>query len=342
MKNFAIGILLIAAVVFGGLYIQQTRKTSQTQSTAAGLQRKVSELETSLAQREEETAGVRAALKTARAEALAKASEASHLEQALTNRAQTNAQDIAQSPAQTNKTSNPLAEMFKNPEMREMIKNQQKTVLGTMIDKNYAKLFGDLHLTPEQSASLKDLIMNKTLSAADMGMSMLSEDMDAAKRADLVQQMKTQTDAADAQIKQFLGDDNYAQFQAYEKTQAERMALSGFKDQLAGSSTVLSPDQEQQLIEAMGQERQNFKFTTDYSDQSKLTGDLASYFTEDKINTFIAEQTQLNQQYLTRAQGILSADQYAAFQKFLTGQLEMQKLGMQMATRLFSPKPANN
>lgn len=342
MKNIAIGILLIATVVFGGLYVQQTRKTSQAQSTAAALQEKVSELEAGLAQQEKETAGVRAALKNARADAIAKASEAVQLDQSLTNRAQTNAQDIAQSPAQTNKTSNPLAEMFKNPEMREMIKNQQKTVLGGMIDKNYAKLFSDLHLTPEQSASLKDLILNKTLSAADMGMSMLSEDMDATKRADLVQQMKTQSDAVDAQIKQFLGDDNYAQFQAYEKTQAERMAVSGFKDQLANGPAVLSPDQEQQLIQAMGQERQNFKFTTDYTDQTKFTGDFASYFTEDKINKFAEEQAQLNQQYLTRAQGILSADQYTAFQKFLTGQLEMQKLGMQMATKMFAPKPANN
>jgi hypothetical protein len=41
-----------------------------------------------------------------------------------------------------------------------------------------------------------------------------------------------ESDAADAQIKEFLGDDNFVQFQAYEKSLGERMAVSGFKDQL--------------------------------------------------------------------------------------------------------------
>jgi uncharacterized coiled-coil protein SlyX len=331
MKNISIGILLIATVVFGSLYVQQIRKTSQAEATIAGLRQNVIDRETELAQHEKQAARLRNRLEDSRAEVLTKATEAAELQQALTNRVQTDAET-------NSKPSNPLAAMFKDPAMREMIKTQQKTVLSTMIDKNYAKLFADLHLSPEQSAALKEMIMNKQLSGTDVGMSMFSDDVDATKRAELVQQAKATNDVFDAQIKTFLGDDNYTQFQAYEKTQTDRLAVSGFKDQLAGGSMALNPDQEQQLIQGMTQERQNFKFTTDFSDRTKLTGDFASYFSEDKVNQYFQEQDQLNQKYLANARGILSPDQFDAFQKYLVAQQGMQKMGMQMAAKMFAPK----
>ena len=344
MKNITIGILLIAAVVFGGLYLQQTRKTNRAQTTADVLQQKVSELQSSLADQEKRTARLRNELEDARIDAAAKIQEAAQLQQTLTASLTNRARAAAQTSARTNaKPSNPLAEMFKNPDMKEMIKNQQKTALSAMIDKNYGQLFADLHLTPEQSSALKDMLLNKQLDAAQMGMSMLSDDLDATKRAELVQQVKAAGDAADAQIKELLGDDNYAQFQSYEKTLGERMAVSGFKDQLGSGPTALTGDQEAQLLQAMTQERQNFKFTTDFSDKSNFSGDFASLFTEDKMNVFLQELEQLNQQYLTRAQGILAPEQLAAFQKYLSNQEALQKAGMQMAAKMFAPaKPSGD
>ena len=53
---------------------------------------------------------------------------------------------------------------------------------------------------------------------------MLSDDLDATKRAEVVQQVKAANDAADAQIKVFLGDDNFAQIQDDEKSTWERKA----------------------------------------------------------------------------------------------------------------------
>jgi hypothetical protein len=159
----------------------------------------------------------------------------------------------------------------------------------------------------------------------------------------MVQEVKTASDTADGQIKQLLGDDGFTQFQTYEKSIGERMALSGFKDQLGSGPTALSDGQEQQLIQVMTQERQNFKFTTDLADKSSLTGDFATMFTEDKMNGYVQELGQLNQQYLARAQTILSPDQYTAFEKYLNNQQAMQKMGIQMAVKMFAPaKPAGN
>lgn len=336
MKNLVIAILLAGAVVFGAIAFLQTRKAAQAQAGADLSQQKIAELRSSLDQQKSETARLRDQLGEMRAASEATIREAvkvrQSLQESLTNQARS---ATARASGRTN--SNPFAEMFKNPAMKEMIKNQQKTALGTMIDKNYARLFSDLHLTPDQSAALKDLILNKQLDAADLGMTMVTGDQSPTDRAALVQQIKATTDAADAQIKNLLGDDNFTQYQDYEKSMGERMAVSGLQDQLAGGSTALTDDQEQQLIQAMTQERQNFKFTTDLSDKSKFTGDFSSMFTDDKIDTYFQESSQLNQQYLTAAQQILSPDQLTAFQQYLNNQQTMQKAGMQMAAKMFAP-----
>lgn len=333
MKNIIIGIFIVATALFGGLYYQQNRKATQAESSLANLQKQLDDLKSSLAQEEKHTTSLRDQLHNTLVESAANAGEAAQLQQVLTNRVETDAS------VKTNaKPANAFAEMFKSPEMREMIKNQQKAVFGPMIDKNYAEFIAGLQMTPEQSAGLKDLITKKMLVDAGMGMDMLSGDLNADKRAELVKQARADKEAIDAEIKQFLGADNYTQYQSYEKTLPERMVLGQFKDQLASGTGALNAGQEQQLMQAMSTERQAFKFTTDYNDQSKINGDFASFFTEEKMNTFFTEQEQLSQRYLVRAQNILSPDQLTAYQKFLANQQTMQKAAMQMAAQMFAPK----
>ena len=231
MKNIIIGILMLAALVFGGLYVSQNRAASEAQATVASLRQNLAELEARLVEQEKRSAALQSRLHDTQSTAVAKADEVAHLEQVLTSRPQTNA-----------KAANPFGEMFKSPEMKELIKTQQKAVFSGMIDKNYAAFFSGLQLTPEQSASLKELIMKKSLVDAGLGMSMISGDTDASKRKDMMQQAKTDKEAIDGEIKQFLGEDNYPQFQAYEKTMPERMAISSFKDQQATGAGALNAE----------------------------------------------------------------------------------------------------
>jgi len=333
MKNILIGILLLTTLVFGGLYLTQIQKTSDARAEAATARQKLTEMESSVAQQEERTATLRTRLQDTQAKAIAKAEEVTQISQALTNRVQ----------AQTNaKPANPFGEMFKSKEMKDMIKSQQKTVLGGMVEKNYAAYFASLNLTPEQSASLKDLILNRGLVDAELGMSMMSADNEPAKRKELTDQSKADRDAINSQIKDFLGADNFAQFQSYEKTIPDRMSLNMYKDQQGSGPAALTPDQEAQLIQAMSDERQNFKFTTDFSDQSKFAGDLASYFTDEKIDQYLKELEELNQHYLDRVKGILTPGQIDPFTKFLNSQRELQKAGFKMAMTMFGGQKNGN
>jgi hypothetical protein len=333
MKNSAVIVLLVAAVAFGGLYFREHWKARETGAKVTSLEEQVRELEGRLTQQETRSAGLQTRLKDTREQASAKADEVASLQQAITNQAETSA-----------KAKTPMAEMFKgvgemmkNPDTKEMIKTQQKAVLNGMMEKAYAALVNQLGLTPEQAAAFKDLVVNKSLAGAAVGMSLLSE-TDPEKRSQLLEQTKIEKDAYDLQIKQMLGDENYKQFQAYEKTLSDRMTVGMFRDQQATGPGVLAADQEAQLIQIMGEERQNFKFTTDLSDQSKVQSDLAGSLTEEKVNQFLQEQEQLQQRYLSRARAVLSDDQYASYQKFLSSQLQMQKLGLNMASQMFAPK----
>jgi hypothetical protein len=330
MKNIIIGILLLTTIIFGSLYLTQSQKVNEAKSETAALRQKVTEMESSVAQQEERTATLQTRLQNTQAKAIAKAEEVTQISQALTNHVQTNA-----------KGANPFGEMFKSKEMKDMIKTQQKTVLGGMIDKNYGPYFSSLNLTPEQSSSLKDLILNRGLVDAEAGMSMLAGDSDPDKRKELMDKAKADKDAVNAQIKDFLGADNYAQFETYEKTIPDRMSLNMYKDQQGSGPGALNPDQEAQLLQAMGEERQNFKFTTDFSDQSKFTGDFASNFTEEKINKYEQEMEDLDQHYLDRAKNILTPEQIDPFKKFLKSQIELQKAGFKMAATMFGQKSGN-
>lgn len=333
MKNVIIGILLVVSVALGGLWIQKNSKATQADAKRDALQKEVVELQASIAQREERAASLREKLEKSVVESAVNAGQAAQLSQALTNRLQ------AAAPPESNaKPANPFAEMFKNPEMRKMIKKQQQTAMASIIGKNYADFLKTQPLSPEQASALKELITRKMTVGADLGMEMMSGDLTAEQRADLTKRIKTDTDAITAEIKDFLGADNYSAFETYEKSLPDRMAVSGFKDQLAGGEMALISDQEQQLIQAMSQEREGFKFTTDYSNQSSPTADMFSQFTEDKLNVYFQEQDQLNQRYLARAQTILSPEQYTAYQKSLTAQQEMARMGMKMATQMFNAK----
>jgi hypothetical protein len=339
MKNIALVLLSIATAAFAGLYFHQTSKVTQAQTAAETLQQKIGELQSTVDDQEQKSATLSTELKQAQADTAARDSQIARLTAAAANPAQPVAiGGITTRPAPA-KPSNPLsslAKMFENPEMRDAIAAQQKATLGPIIDKTYGKLFSDLKLTPDETTALKEMLLNKQMSAAQMGMSALSGESDPSKTADLGQKVKAASDAADAEIKAFLGDDKFAQLKAYEKTTPDRMALSGFKDQLNGSA-ALTPEQEQQLIDAMTKERQNFKFTTDLTDKSKFTGDFSTMFNEESVNKFIQEMDQLNQHFVGQAQNILTPDQLEAFQKYLNNQQALQKMGMQMGAKMFAP-----
>ncbi len=338
MKNIAIILLLLASLTLGALMLRQQKQSVETQATLAQMQTDLATAQTQLKATAEAAAQIANTKRSSKIlqETLVetskfadeKAKQAEELQLKLAAAAKTN----------TNNPMANMAKMFSDPKMKEMIKAQQKTVLGPMISKQYGELFQQLNLSADDSTQLKKLLLDKMLAGADVGMSMLDDSLDATNRAALGKQVKATTDDYEAQIKAFLGD-GYASYQSYEKTVPDRMTVNQFGDQLSGDNT-LNPEQQTQLIQAMSEARTGFKWTTDYTDNNKVPadGDYASMFSEEKLDKFTQEKEQFDQQFLERAQKILTPEQAKSFAEFQANQRQMQIMGMKMAASMFGGK----
>ena len=336
MKNAALILLLATSVVLGALAFHLQKQSAQTQTELARVQSQLTEVQNQLkatADAADQVATARRSSKVLQDSltetsrfADEKAKQAEQLQQAL-------------AAAKTNSSKNPLAgmaKMFSDPKMKEMIKTQQKAVMGPMLEKQYGALFQQLNLTADQSAQLKTMLLNKMLAGADVGMSMMDDSLDADKRAELSKEVKTATDAGEDEIKQFLGD-SYPAYQTYEKTVPDRTVVNQFGDQLSGND-ALSPDQQAQLTQALNEARTGFKWTTDYTDKNPPDGDFTAMFTQEKIDRFTQEKEQFDQQFLEQAQKILPPSQATQFKDFQTSQRQMQLMGMKMAAQMFGQK----
>jgi len=336
MKNLAITLLTVTTIALGAWCVNQQAKIKSQSAQLVSTRAQLTGVKAELQNQNEAVEHARFAaanekilqqmLSETEMGAAEQSKKAEHLEQSL-------------AAAKTNNPLQGMAAMFKDPAMRAMIKSQQKAFMGPMLDKQYQALFRQLNLTPEQSTTLKNLLEQKMLSGMDSGFSLLDNSLDASQRADLAKQIKSQTDDFDNQIKQFLGDQNYQVFQTYEKTIPDRTMAGQFSDQLAGTGTALSAGQQEQLVQAMSEARNGFNWTTDLNKPGVANGDYATVFSEANLNKFAQDKERFDQQFLTRAQQILTPAQLVAFQNFQKTQRELQIAGMRMAAQMFGPKP---
>lgn len=332
MKNIVIIVLALGAVALGAVCVAQHHKLKTESAEITQMQARVAALERDLKEKtdtienaalaEQKAKILQKTLTETSAAAVEKSQQVEKLQQTL-------------AASKTNDMGNLISGMFKDPKMKEMIKAQQKLVIGPMIDKSYGALFQQLNLSSDQAASLKDLLQQKMMVAADVGTSMLDNSLDASQRADLTKQIKSETDGYDQQIKQLLGDDNYQTFENYEKSVPDRMVVNQFSDQLGSGANALTAAQQEQLVQAMTTDRTAFNWTTDFNNQNQANVDLSTLFTADRINQFAQEKEQFDQQFLTHAQQILTPDQLTAFQQFQTSQRSMQIAGMKIAAQMF-------
>lgn len=336
MKNVILSVLVFACAALAVLDIAQNNKLQKQSLQITQAWQKLGDLKNQLKEKDDALADAQAdaakakilqqTLTQSTAEAVKESKKAAQLQQSLAD-------------AKTNNPMHSMAAMFKDPKIREMMKNQQKAVIGPIISKQYESLFKQLNLTPDQQAALKNLIEKKMFAGADVGFSMMDDSLDSSQRADLAKQAKTQTDEVDAEIKQFLGDDNYQTFQTYEKTVPDRMAVDQFSNQFAGTQNALTDAQQEQLTQAMSDARNNFKWASGLNQPNPAAnGDFANLLTEDNLNRFSQEREQFDQQFLAQAQQILTPTQLTAFEEFQKTQRDMQLAGLKMAAQMFKPQ----
>jgi hypothetical protein len=222
-----------------------------------------------------------------------------------------------------------LAEMMKNPAMKEMVRAQQKMAVDGM----YGSLSKYLNLSTNEMDSLKELLMQRQMALMDAGMSMMNGSGADQKQA--AEDAKTLKAEYDKKIADLLGPQDYPVFQDYEKGAADRMSVQMFKGSLPAEAT-LTDQQEESLIAAMAEERKALPPSSMVNSQSADP----SKFTEEGIAEALKQMEQLQQRDAERAATILTPAQLDQFTKFQQQMNSMAAAAMKMAAQMFGNKSA--
>lgn len=225
-----------------------------------------------------------------------------------------------------------LAKMMKNPAMKDMIRVQQKS----MIDLSHKSLFEYLELSDEDLKSFKEMLIDKQMAVVDLSMGMMDNTLSPEEKKKTAEQIAAITASWDEKIKAFLGDEEYKVYEEFGDTQQERMQVTMFKGALSGEQN-LSEQQEHDLIRAMYDERKAFPLSIDFNDQANID---PGNFTKVALDTYFVEYEKLQEKYLVRAEGILSAEQFIKFKENQVQQQNMTKMGLQMAAQMFGKPEA--
>jgi RNA polymerase sigma factor (sigma-70 family) len=222
-----------------------------------------------------------------------------------------------------------LAGMMKNPQMKEVMRMQQKM----MLEQSFGPMFKSLNRPENEVDALKDLLLQRQLALMDAGMSAMSGSDEERKAA--AETTKTLKEDCDKKIKDLLDPQDYEVFQQYDQTAPERMQIQMFKGTLPADA-MLTDQQESDLIAAMYEERKAIPPSSLMNNKSPDP----SQFTEENIAEALKQMEQLQQRYAERAAAILTPAQLEQFTKWQQQISTMQAAGLKMAAQMFGSKPA--
>jgi hypothetical protein len=233
-----------------------------------------------------------------------------------------------------------LAKMMQDPEMKKFIRDQQRT----MMDQLYSPLIKQMGLNPDEASKFKELLADNIMKGAEQATSLFGEGAGTNQTTALAS-LADQQKSLDDQLKAFLGDDRYALYKDYQQTANERTQLNLFKAQM-GSDNPLTDQQTEQLLALMKEEKQTMAANGQMlpgagQDGSNLKS-LQAMLSGDQADKLMQAQETANQHVYDRARAILAPDQLDAFGKFQTNQLQMMRMGMSMARKMFAPDKSDS
>jgi len=241
------------------------------------------------------------------------------------------------------KPEHPAAKLFRDPEMRAaMRKEHERAIERSAKQLVSSNLIEQLQLTPEQAATLRDLVKKKHAPGMEMTMVLLNGELSDAELAQAGRNMRDQRAAADSEIRAFLGDERYAAYAWQEDSEVERSRIKEFRAKLAEASATLTPAQEDDLVRAMYDERVATAFTHDFHNPHTFDMDqLADIFSEASLDQFMREMDQLNERIILRVQSILGPEQSGEFAQSLRDDFERSKVTVKMTAALFPVRRRN-
>lgn len=227
-----------------------------------------------------------------------------------------------------------FSKMMEDPETRKLVREQQRM----MLDQLYRPLFKQLGLTSDEATQFKDLLADNMLKGTEKAASLLSGGT-VTNRAEMAAALTAEQKGFEEQLRSFLGETRYEQYQDYQQTVGERTQLNQFRQQFSGGDASITDAQSEQLLALMREEKKSQAAAGQLlpsagNDPANMEAMLSG---EGSEKLLLAQET-VNQRVFERARGVLSEDQLGAFGKFQTNQLQMMRLSMNMAKKFMSPE----
>lgn len=224
-----------------------------------------------------------------------------------------------------------ISKMWSDPEMKKMMRQQQAMALRMM----YGDLIKELGLSEQEADNFYEALSERTMAQQEAGMAMMNGRKDDGSLMEQGKKMTSIEEKHGAKLREMLGNDGYAAFQKYEKSVGERMMMQQFEQQFSASGAPLEPEQRQQLLQAMTEERLKTPATA-YDPTSKdVAGQLTALKSDDALHAYMSSQADFNARVAERAKGFLSPEQATAFTKIQQQITQMQEMGIKMSRTMF-------
>lgn len=328
---FAVLSLALAATV--AVQIQQN---SSMKSALRGAEKLLTDARAQMAEQAQELERLRAAQATYEAEAKALRSSLASAPAASESAGEAEAavagaEGQPERPAKGAPMMEQFAKMFKDPEMKKVMRTQQ----GFGVRMMYGDLAKELGLSPDTADQLNELLIDRQLSMSVQGVELMSGNADEKKMAEVSEAAKQSREDYDKQVANVLGAEGYAKFQDYERTLGDRMLLRQYTDQFAARGTPLADAQQKQLLSIMGEERMKLPASPLDPGSNDPAAQMKAMRSGEMMEKQLENQKQINARVLARASTVLSPEQVNALRTSQEQMLEMQQMGMKMSREMF-------
>ena len=321
MKRGIPAVVIVLVALSGALAWQQAQRARELDRQVVSLSAELREKEFDAREQRELVARLKAENEGYNKEASALRERLVQQTESLPSAAVEAPQSAPSANAKKAKMSDFLNGMMNDPKMKEMMRQQPAVMLKQM----YGDFVKQRRLSPQQADQFFELLTQKQTGTMEEGMRLLGgENKEAAKGEPQPQPTPDQRAEADRQLQMLLGGAGYAAYQDYEKTLSERTTLNEMRQQLALNGAPLQDEQAKTLLQVMLEERDTIQSATDDIEKWKAVRSGTS-------EAFLQAQADFDQRVRNRAASILKPEQFSALEAYQKQQLEMQRLGLEMA-----------
>ena len=221
---------------------------------------------------------------------------------------------------------------FADPEMKKVMTKEAdagaERSVTALLD---AGLSADLQLNDEQEAQLRSLLEERGgIGLKQILIPLGAGELEGERLAAAGRRTREAYAQNTAQIRALLGNEGYATYEWYEKTQLDRDTVQRLSPQFARAGQSLTAEQESDLVALFTNERAGFRFEHDFTDPAKIDYErFHELFNAENSERHFRETQRFHDQVAQRAASMLNPEQQKLLQGVLAAHVQRSKLTVQ-------------